>query len=64
MLKLLIKRQHDATVDPKQVLRAHIDRLPTEKQQEFIALAFQLIAERTVTNESERGVSTSAYKLQ
>ncbi len=61
MLNLLIKRQHDTTVDPKQVLRAHIDRLSTEKQHEFIALAFRLIAERTVTNEAERGASTSAY---
>ncbi len=64
MLPLQIKYQRATPADPKQVLRAHIDRLSTEKQYEFIALAFRLIAERTVTNEAERGASTSAYKWQ
>ncbi len=47
MLPLQIKRQRDTTVDSKQALRAHVDRLPSDKQREFIAVAFQLIGERT-----------------
>ncbi len=64
MLPLPIKRQHDTPADPKQVLRAHIDQLPLEKQHEFVATAFQLIAARTAKREAERGASTSAYKWQ
>jgi hypothetical protein len=64
MLPLPIKRQHDTTVDPKQVLRAHIDQLSADKQREFVASAFQLIAARTAKREAARGASTSAYKSQ
>jgi hypothetical protein len=50
---LQIKRQCNTTVDPKQVLRAHIDQLPLYKQREFVATAFQLIAERTGMSDAE-----------
>jgi hypothetical protein len=53
MLLLQIKRQRNTEVDPKQVLRAHVDRLPPHKQREFIAVAFQLMAKRTSMNEAE-----------
>ncbi len=64
MLPLQIKRQRATNVDPKQLLRAHIDQLPIEKQHEFITLAFRLIAERTDKHEAERRASTSAYAGQ
>lgn len=45
MLALQIKRcQED--VDPKQALRAHVEQLPVEKQQEFVAAALQLLGNR------------------
>jgi hypothetical protein len=53
MLLLQIKRQRATTVDPKQVLRAHIDQLPLDKQREFVATAFQLIAKRTGISDAE-----------
>lgn len=53
MPPLQIKRQRDTDVDPKQVLRAHINQLPPEKQREFIASALQLIAERTSMGEAK-----------
>jgi hypothetical protein len=53
MSSLQIKRKHDTNDDPKQVLRAHIDRLPPEKQREFIASALQLMAERTRMSEAK-----------
>ncbi len=64
MSPLQIKRQRDTNVDPKQVLRAHVDQLPVEKQREFVASAFQLIAERTGTREAEIRASTKAYEWQ
>jgi len=57
MLPLQIKRQRDTEVDPKQVLRAYVNQLPPHKQREFIASAFQLIAERTGMNEAETRTS-------
>jgi hypothetical protein len=52
MLSLQIKRQRDPNVDPKQLLRAHVEQLPLEKQVAFVEAAFQLIAARTATNEA------------
>jgi hypothetical protein len=53
MSVLQIKRQLDPNVDPKQVLRTYVDQLPPDKQREFIASAFQLIAERTGMSDAE-----------
>jgi hypothetical protein len=53
MLPLQIKRQRSTEVDPKEVLRAHVYRLPPDKQSEFIATAVQLIAKRSGINEVE-----------
>jgi hypothetical protein len=64
MFSLQIKRQRDPNVDSKQLLRAHIDRLPAEEQHEFITLAFRLIAKRTDKHDAERGASPSAYAWQ
>ncbi len=49
---LQIKRQRTTDVDPKQLLRAHVDQLPLEKQRAFVAAAFQLIAARTDTSDA------------
>jgi hypothetical protein len=57
MLPLKIKRQRDSEVDPKQVLRAHVEGLSRDKQREFIAFALQLIAERANMIEAETGVA-------
>lgn len=57
MLNLLIKRQRYFNVDHKQALRAHIDQLPLDKQREFVATAFQLIAERTGMSEAKTRAS-------
>jgi hypothetical protein len=46
MLPLQIKRHIEPNVDPKQLLRSHIDQLPIEKQREFVATAFQLLGDR------------------
>jgi hypothetical protein len=62
MLPLKIKRQRDTEVDPKQVLRAHVDRLPPDKQREFIAVAFQLIAKRTDMSEPETRASYHQFR--
>ena len=62
MLPLQIRRQRDTNVDPKQVLRAHIDQLPLGKQREFVATAFQLIAERSKLNEAESRASTRVHE--
>ena len=62
MLPLPTKRLRATPVDPKQVLRAHIDQLSADKQREFIASAFQLIAARTAKRDAERGARTSAYE--
>lgn len=55
MRPLQIKHQRNTEVDPKQALRAHVDRLPPNKQREFITSAFQLIAKRTSMSEAEIG---------
>jgi hypothetical protein len=62
MSPLQIKRQRNANVDPKQVLRAHIDQLPVEKQREFITSAFQLMAERTRISEANTGASYQRFR--
>ena len=59
MLPLQIKRQRATEADPKQVLRAHVDRLPPDKQREFIAVALQLIAKRTSMSEVRIGSDTN-----
>ena len=46
METLRIKRSLETDVDPKQLLRAHVEQLPVEKQQEFVAAAFQLLGDR------------------
>jgi len=46
MQPLQIKRHLDTTVDPKQLLRSHVDQLPVEKQREFVEAAFQLLGDR------------------
>ncbi len=53
MINLLIKRQRNTTVDHKEVLRAYIAQLPVDKQREFVATAFQLMAERTGMSEAK-----------
>lgn len=53
MLPLQIKRQRYSSIDDKQLLRTHIDRLPLDKQREFVATALQLIAERTGMSDAE-----------
>jgi hypothetical protein len=55
MLPLQIKRHVDPNVDPKQVLRSHIDQLPEEKQREFVAVAFQLLGDRIDLSKVGRG---------
>jgi hypothetical protein len=46
MSSLQITRRLETNVDPKQLLRAHVDQLPVEKQHEFVAAAFQLLGDR------------------
>jgi len=53
MVTLQIKRHTDPNVDPKQLLRAHVDKLPIEKQYEFIAAACQLLGDRIDINDDE-----------
>ncbi len=62
MLPLQIKRQRDTNVDPKQVLRAHIDQLSLDRQREFVAIAFQLIAARSNMSEAESRTSTRVHE--
>lgn len=62
MLPLQIKRHLNTNVDPKQVLRAHIDQLPLGRQREFVAIAFQLIAARPNTNEAESSTSIRVHE--
>jgi hypothetical protein len=64
MPSLQIKRHRNKNVDPKQLLRAHIDQFPVEKQYEFIAAAFQLITKRTHVSEAEILASTRAHEWQ
>ncbi len=53
MVTLQIKRHADPNIDAKQLLRAHIDQLPIEKQHEFIAAAFQLLGDRIDISDAE-----------
>jgi hypothetical protein len=46
MNTLRINRSLDSNVDPKQLLRAHVEQLPVEKQREFVEAAFQLMGDR------------------
>lgn len=46
MPALQITRRLETDVDPKQLLRAHVDQLPVEQQREFVAAAFQLLGDR------------------
>jgi hypothetical protein len=50
MESLHITRRIDPTlgpnVDPKQLLRAQVDKMPVAKQIEFVKAAFQLMADR------------------
>jgi len=46
MPAVMIKRTRTSSADPKQVLRAYIDRLPLDKQREFVMSAFQLMSAR------------------
>jgi hypothetical protein len=48
MLSLRIKRSlnTDTDVDPKQLLRAQVEQWPVEMQREFVAAAYQLLADR------------------
>jgi hypothetical protein len=46
MSSLQITRRLETNVDPKQLLRAHVDQLPVEKQHEFVAAALQLLGDR------------------
>ena len=46
MLPLQIKRRVATDVDPKQLLRAHVEQLPIEKQREFVVEALRLLAQR------------------
>jgi hypothetical protein len=62
MLPLQPKRLCDTSVDPKQVLRAHIDQLPLERQREFVITAFQLIAARPNMGETEGRTSTRVHE--
>lgn len=60
MLPLQIKRRTTANVDPKQLLRAHVEQLPVEKQREFVESALQLLAQRS---KSGRTTSTANRQL-
>ncbi len=62
MFSLQIKRQRNTNVDPKQVLRAHIDQLPLGRQREFVAIAFQMIAARPNMSEAESRTSTRVHE--
>ena len=53
MLTLQSNRRRYTNFIAKQVLHAHVNQLPPAQQREFIALAFQLIAERTGRSEAE-----------
>jgi hypothetical protein len=55
MTPLLIKRQRKPEIDAKQLLRAHVEQLPVDKQREFIAAAFQLLGRRNNREEAEIG---------
>jgi hypothetical protein len=51
MLALQINRHRRSHMTPKQALRAHFDQMSPEKRREFVDLAMQLIAERTLMDE-------------
>jgi hypothetical protein len=55
MTPLLIKRQRNTEIDAKQLLRAHVEQLPVDKQREFIAAAFQLLGRRNDGEQAEIG---------
>ena len=46
MLSVQIKRRQMNDVDAKQVLRAHVEQMPIEKQREFVAEALRLMGRR------------------
>ena len=46
MQSLQITRRMESDVDPKQLLRAHVDQMPVEKQREFVVAALQLLGDR------------------
>lgn len=49
MLSMQTKRSITPDVDPKQLLRVHVEQMPVEKQLEFVETALQLMAERPYT---------------
>jgi hypothetical protein len=49
MLPLQIKRRVTSEVDPKQLLRAHVEQMPIEKQLEFVETALELLGNRKYT---------------
>jgi len=55
MHSLRINRHTDPNLDPKQLLRAHVEQMPIEKQVEFVIAAFQLMADRIDLGEVELG---------
>ena len=46
MLSTQIKRHVAPQIDPKQLLRSHVEQMPIEKQYEFVEAALQLIDRR------------------
>ena len=51
---------HTTTLSPKDLLRAHVERLSPAQQREFIAAALELIALRDMLDE----VEVTASRLQ
>lgn len=46
MLPLQITRRRNPRIAPKQALRAHVENLPIDQQQTFVAMALQLMCGR------------------
>lgn len=62
MLPVVIKRQRSNRIDSKQLLRAHVDQLPLDKQREFVIEAFKLLSARPSLGKTE-GTSGSPQFL-
>ena len=45
-LQIVIVRRRKPNTEPKQALRAHVEQLPLDQQQAFVAMALQLLRGR------------------
>ena len=59
MLPLQITRRRKPNTEPKQALRAHVEQLPLDQQQAFVAIALQLLHRRIELRVVEK---TSSYR--